>query len=326
MIQILMNQMNIMKNTNLIGISGRLGHGKDAVGNIIQYLYTRKGLGISTLASKEDFENFIKNGFQNKSSWEVKKFADKLKDIVCMLIGCTREQLEDRDFKEKELGEEWDKWMVKLPLSVKYFTSQDQADFYIKNEHPLKHFKSTQNLKPELIKITPRLLLQILGTQAGRDLIHPNIWVNSLMSEYKPLSVLRDSDGNKIYDEKGNHQFNYPSWIITDTRFPNELEAIKSRGGITIRVNRPFYYRFSEEENVHVWSQDLEEKKKVYKINGNKTKEESYKIYTEDLNSDAHESETALDNAEFDHIIENNGTMEELIEKVRNILLKEKIL
>ena len=31
---------------------------------------------------------------------EIKKFADKLKDIVCLLIGCTREQLEDQEFKK----------------------------------------------------------------------------------------------------------------------------------------------------------------------------------------------------------------------------------
>ena len=30
-----------------------------------------------------------------------------------------------------------------------------------------------------------------------------------------------------------------------------------------------------------------------------------------------HESETALDNAKFDYIIENNGTIEELLNKVK---------
>lgn len=33
------------------------------------------------------------------SEYKIKKFADKLKDIVCILIGCTREQLEDSKFK-----------------------------------------------------------------------------------------------------------------------------------------------------------------------------------------------------------------------------------
>lgn len=318
MIQKLMNQMNIMKNTNLIGISGKIGSGKDTIGNIIQYLVAYKHWNINEhLVPQFDLGTIP----YTPGNFEIKKFADKLKEIVCILIGCTREELEDQYFKNKELGEEWDKWMVKFPLSVKYFTSQDQADFYIKNEHPLKHFKSTQNLKPELVKITPRLLLQILGTQSGRDLIHPNIWVNSLMSEYKESEDYIGNGGHTAYPTHS-----YPKWIVTDMRFSNELEAIKSRGGITIRVNRPFYYRFSEEESMHIWSEDLEETKKVYKINGNKSKEDSYKIYTEDLNSNSHESETALDNVEFDYVIENNGTIDELIEKVRNILLIEKIL
>ena len=45
-------------------------------------------------------------------NWKIVKFADKLKDIVCLLIGCTRQQLECREFKEKELGEEWGVWKV----------------------------------------------------------------------------------------------------------------------------------------------------------------------------------------------------------------------
>jgi hypothetical protein len=30
-----------------------------------------------------------------------------------------------------------------------------------------------------------------------------------------------------------------PNWIITDTRFPNEAQAIKDKGGLVIRVDRP---------------------------------------------------------------------------------------
>ena len=39
-----------------------------------------------------------------------------------------------------------------------------------------------------------------------------------------------------------------------------------------------------------------------------------------------HISETALDDAKFDYVIENNGTIEELIEQVKKILIKEKII
>ncbi len=85
----------------LIGISGKMGSGKNLVCTIIQGL---------TAAKKHNIENpsfeWIKKYYIN-SIWEQKAFAGKLKDMVCMLIGCTREQLEDREFKEKELGEEW---------------------------------------------------------------------------------------------------------------------------------------------------------------------------------------------------------------------------
>lgn len=39
----------------------------------------------------------------NATGWEIVSFADKLKDITCVLSGCTREQLEDYEFKETQL-------------------------------------------------------------------------------------------------------------------------------------------------------------------------------------------------------------------------------
>ena len=39
----------------------------------------------------------------NATGYELVSFADKLKDVCCVLSGCTREDLEDYDFKENEL-------------------------------------------------------------------------------------------------------------------------------------------------------------------------------------------------------------------------------
>ena len=39
----------------------------------------------------------------NATGYPVVSFADKLKDITCVLSGCTREDLEDYDFKETQL-------------------------------------------------------------------------------------------------------------------------------------------------------------------------------------------------------------------------------
>ena len=75
--------------------------------------------------------------------------------------------------------------------------------------------------------MTVRDFLQKLGTDAIRDGLHTNAWVNALMADYKKI------------DYNDDEQPEYPNWIITDTRFPNEAQAIKDAGGLVIRVDRP---------------------------------------------------------------------------------------
>ena len=191
----------------IIGISGKIGSGKDTLSVVINYL-ADKSAPDSFNRWEQPLEEY---------TYKNKKYAENLKCMVCFLIGCNRIDLEDREFKEKELGEEWD-------------------------------------------GLTPRKILQLLGTEAGREIIHPNIWVNSLFADYT-------TDSN---------------WIITDVRFPNEAQAIKDRGGIVIRVERPG---------------------------------------GESHCGGAHASETALDDYDFDIVINNDGTIDELIDKVKQLNL-----
>lgn len=65
---------------------------------------------------------------------------------------------------------------------------------------------------------TPRYAMQTLGTEWGRDLIHPDIWVNSTMR-------LVDSMENEV--------------VIDDVRFESEMKAIRIRGGVLWYVFRP---------------------------------------------------------------------------------------
>ena len=82
--------------------------------------------------------------------------------------------------------------------------------------------------------MTVREFLQKLGTDALRTGLHTNTWVNALMADYTPTQV-QWSDG-----PLGGYQDGpLPNWIITDTRFPNEAQAIKDAGGLVIRVDRP---------------------------------------------------------------------------------------
>lgn len=254
----------------IIGISGKINSGKDTVGKIIQIIFDNPHF------TNEAVEDFLKRDlYIQQNSFRIKKYADKLKDIVCMLIGCTREQLEDREFKEKELGEEW--WYYKYEVGgLKLLNYID----YKHENHPF------------LIKTTPRLLLQLLGTECGREIIHPNIWVNALMSDYKTIKGYGyTSDDKKSYSEIVPDTM--PNWIITDVRFPNEVEAIKQKNGLLIRIERDYVDRGAVEDPKM-----------------------------------QHPSETALDNYPkwgWDYIISNDSTILDLIQKIRNILSKQGI-
>ena len=122
----------------------------------------------------------------------------------------------------------------------------------------------------------------------------------------------------------------YPSWCITDMRFPNELEAVKSRGGITIRVNRIIgkrVYIISNEQPFENWYGIVESYNgnNFYNIINNV--DDVILVHKNQITlQDEHESETALDNSEFDYVIENNSTIEDLIHTVSLILKKEKII
>jgi len=67
-----------------------------------------------------------------------------------------------------------------------------------------------------------RKKLQQIGTEFGRDKCGPDIWCKVLLTWMK------------VYFERGIKRF-----IITDVRFENEAEFIKSLGGILFKIEAP---------------------------------------------------------------------------------------
>jgi hypothetical protein len=242
---------------NLIGISGQIGSGKDTVGKIIQYLTSKDYLqGIGDIESYLESNTDYNFGHWN---WQIKKFASKLKEICSILTGIPVKNFEDQEFKKSELGEEWD---------------------YLNYEH---------SMRGDTVKMTVRELLQKVGTDAMRDTVHPNVWVNSLFGDYK----LENEESTYLNPYP---TIEYPKWLITDLRFPNEFQAIKDRGGICVRVNRFETQTF---------------------YNPNVSFPDGIPI---------HESERALDDYPFDYEITNKGSIEELIEEVKKMLLHFEII
>jgi len=63
---------------------------------------------------------------------------------------------------------------------------------------------------------SPRQALQLMGTEVGRSVYHPNLWVDALERRMNPTK----------------------NYVISDVRFPNEIRWISKLGGRVIRVKR----------------------------------------------------------------------------------------
>lgn len=250
-------------------------------------------------------------------SWQQKSYAAKLKKIASILLGITEGDFEKEEVKSQLLPPQWS--------------------------------LQTENTQREL---TVRGFLQLLGTEAMRDVIHPNTWENALFADYKTTykgSYFEDY----IFDTSLTlAQYQYwlnnpekrgleiclyaktvhPNWVITDVRYPNEAEAIKVRGGILIRVFRPGQLRVwyndkvnADEEDdsgyyyIQDWNKDYIEITEKRDGSGASIAGNIFKNLEFDP-SDKHPSETSLDDYEFDEIIINNGNKENLKNRVKEIL------
>jgi len=121
---------------------------------------------------------------ETQHSFNRESFAGTLKDAVSAVFGWDRELLEGKTVESREWREQIDQWW---------------AD------------------KLNMANLTPRLVLQLWGTEVGRKGFHNDIWVTSLENKLRNINT---------------------NIVISDCRFPNEFTAIKNSGGIIVRVKR----------------------------------------------------------------------------------------
>jgi hypothetical protein len=137
--------------------------------------------------------------------WTIKKFASGVKELASIILDVPVEKFENQKFKESYLPSEWNTYRAVF---------SDRSDFH--------GWEVVTN------QMTVREFLQKLGTDAMRNGLHTNVWVNMLMNEYK-----------KFQEMVPDAQSHFPRWIITDTRFPNEYEALREKNALFIKIERP---------------------------------------------------------------------------------------
>ena len=198
-------------------------------------------------SGKDTIADYLVNlhGFRRES------FANSLKDAVAQVFGWDRTMLEGRTKQSREWREQRDEWW-------------------------------SNRLGRE---VTPRLMLQLWGTEVCRKAFHDDIWIASLENK------LRNSTDDVV---------------ITDCRFPNEIKSIRDAGGIVVRVKRgpePEWYDAALSANKgeianYNWAISVDKLKRL----------------------NVHASETSWVGTDFDAVLDNDGSLDDLYDQVKNLV------
>ena len=188
-------------------------------------------------SGKDTAADYLVNfhGFKRES------FANTLKDAVAAVFGWDRELLEGRTNSAREWREQIDPWWSE---------------------------------RLDMPNLTPRLVLQLWGTEVCRKSFHDDIWIASVE--------------NKLRKTKDNI-------VITDCRFPNEIASIRNAGGRVVRIARgpdPDWFQLARIAPT--------EMKKLY--------------------PNIHASEYSWASTDFDITLENNGSIEDLYQELKNLV------
>lgn len=128
--------------------------------------------------------------------------------------------------------------------------------------------------------ITSRFILQQLGTNFARDTIDPDLWVRAWANT---VSSLPDT---------------VPNIVVDDVRFANEVETIRKMGGYLWKIERPC----PRGESLSF---------------GGRLKRFLTSLFS---GKKSHHSEGNLDHVQFDVVITNDGSLEDLRDKVMDAL------
>ena len=124
-------------------------------------------------------------------------------------------------------------------------------------------------------EITPRWILQYWGTEVCRRGFHDDIWIASLENKLRTTS---------------------DDVVISDCRFPNEIEAIRAQGGYVIRVIRgsdPGWFQAAQQHLIEGTPRPTEL---------------------------PHQSEWAWAGTRFDRVIDNNHSLDDLYQQVNDLV------
>lgn len=191
---------------------------------------------------------------QNHYGWRRVSFAGALKDAVSVIFGWPREQLEGLTLDSRKWREAVDPWWA---------------------------------TRLNIPQLTPRWVLQHVGTDVLRNYFHDEIWIAALERR-----LLEQDPAQPV--------------VISDCRFPNEIQLVKAYQGNLVQVVRSF--------ELPVWYQCA--------VRQNSANDEElldlmeHRLTMESLYPDVHASEYSWVGNKIDYTIINTQTLDDLNEQI----------
>ena len=188
---------------NLIGLAGPKGSGKSTVARVL----------------------VEKHGFTEMA------FADPAKKAVAAIFGFSKEDLwgpsERRESAVAE-GFEDARYCPKCRMPV----GPEQRKVLPKYEAGVMCCQTENchlfDVPACTLRLTPRLALQSLVTEWGRNMVHPDIWVRAMERHLRYL-----------HGHWEGSPFPAPAFVLSDIRFPNEAALVSRLGGRVWHIERP---------------------------------------------------------------------------------------
>lgn len=156
----------------------------------------------------------------NKQRYTKMSFADPVKDATAGMFGWDRAMLQGDTPDSRAWREEKDEFWSKVL------------------ERPF----------------SPRIALQEMGTEVGRNYFHPDLWLSNLEFRINNIKTVLGDEATKI--------------VIDDCRFPNEIDLIWKLGGKTLVVHRgdnPEWWQIAYDQNSDQAAEDSPRMERAYK-------------------------------------------------------------
>lgn len=216
-----------MHKLSIVGVSGQAGSGKDTVAD---YLVEKYGFTKIALADPIKHFGYHVFGFTEDQLWGP---SDQRNAVDARYS--TEEMWNLAQYRLEMYGHEY----------IERVTDATEPKVVEACYKHLVHWFC--HLRDQYTgKLSPRIMLQMLGTEWGRDAVGPNLWIDCLLRTTRKL-LNEEGDmvpygydrleGLKVRKLKG---FKMPAGVVvSDIRFENEFKQIHSVGGTVMRVLRP---------------------------------------------------------------------------------------